>query len=42
MSVLHADPPYLGMCNWYDHDHGDGGRPLRRALLGWGSRHTGC
>lgn len=26
MRFAYADPPYLGMCKVYDHDHGDDGR----------------
>ncbi len=26
MLFAYADPPYLGRCSYYDHDHGDDGR----------------
>lgn len=26
MIVAYADPPYLGLCSYYDHDHGADGR----------------
>ena len=26
MRFAYADPPYLGLCKFYDHDHGDDGR----------------
>lgn len=30
MKFAYADPPYLGCCNYYGHNHGDGWRPFDR------------